>query len=176
MLNFNIAKYKKAVENRAVPTLRIPTEEEIRAIAREGEEEVVALVSELVGAIAILAKRVQELEDKLAKNSHNSSKPPSSDGMKGPKHTRSLRQSRGKKRGAQAGHSGHWLEMVEKPDKVKRYLVTLNKFSPPNMKIYFQIRYNKNVLPPDSTFSVEMAGIEPASERFAPRNSTSVAS
>ena len=104
MLNFNIAKYKKAVENRAVPTLRIPTEEEIRAIAREGEEEVVALVSELVGAIAILAKRVQELEDKLAKNSHNSSKPPSSDGMREPKRTRSLRQSSGKKSGAQAGH------------------------------------------------------------------------
>jgi transposase len=122
-LNFNIAKYKKAVENKDMPTLRIPTEEEIRAIAREGEDEVVALVSELVQAIAILAKRVQELEDKLAKDSHNSSKPPSSDGMKKPKRTRSLRKPSGKKSGAQKGHPGHRLEWVEKPDKVRRYPV-----------------------------------------------------
>lgn len=106
-----------------MPTLRIPTEEEIRAIVREGEDEVVALVNELVQAIAILAKRVQELEDKQAKNSHNSSKPPSSDGMKKPKRTRSLRQPSGKKSGAQRGHAGHRLEMVEKPDWVKRYPV-----------------------------------------------------
>jgi len=106
-----------------MPTLRIPTEEEIRAIAREGEDEVVALVSELVQAIAILARRVQELEDKLAKNSHNSSKPPSSDGVKKPKRTRSLRKPSGKKSGAQKGHPGHRLEMVEKPDQVKRYPV-----------------------------------------------------
>jgi transposase len=122
-LNFNIAKYKKAVENKDMPTLRIPTEEEIRAIAREGADEVVALVSELVQAIAILAKRVQELEDKLAKDSHNSSKPPSSDGMKKPKRTRSLRKPSGKKSGAQKGHPGHRLELVEKPDKVRRYPV-----------------------------------------------------
>jgi len=106
-----------------MPTLRIPTEEEIRAIARQGEDAVVALVSELVEAIAILAKRVQELEDKQAKNSHNSSKPPSSDGIKKPKRTRSLRKPSGKKSGAQEGHAGHRLEMVEKPDRVKRYPV-----------------------------------------------------
>jgi transposase len=122
-LSFNIAKYKKAVENRAMPTLHIPTEEEIRAIVRQGEDEVVALVSELVQAIAILAKRVQELEDKQAKDSHNSSKPPSSDGMKKAKRTRSLRKPSGRKSGAQEGHPGYRLEMVEKPDKVERYPV-----------------------------------------------------
>src|SRR3990172_1742521 len=106
-----------------MPKLRIPTEEEIRAIARGGEDEVVALVGELLQAIAILAKRVQELEDKLGKNSTNSSKPPSSDGPNKPKRTRSLRKSSGKKSGAQEGHPGHRLEMVEKPDEVKRYPV-----------------------------------------------------
>lgn len=106
-----------------MPTLRIPTEEEIRAIARQGEGEVVALVNELIQAIGILAQRVQELEDRVAKNSNNSSKPPSSDGLSKPKHTRSLRQSSGKKSGAQEGHTGHRLEMVKKPDRVKQYPV-----------------------------------------------------
>jgi len=106
-----------------MPTLRLPTEEEIRAIARQGEDAVVALVSELLQVVALLAKRVQELEDKQAKNSSNSSKPPSSDGMSKAKRTRSLRKSSGKKSGAQEGHPGHRLEMTEKPDRVKRYQV-----------------------------------------------------
>ena len=104
-------------------TVRIPTEEEIRAIARQGEDAVVALVSELLQVAALLAKRVQELEDKQAKNSSNSSKPPTSDGMSKPKRTRSLRKSSGKKSGAQEGHPGHRLEMAEKPDEVKYYSV-----------------------------------------------------
>jgi len=53
----------KAVENRAMTTLRVPTEEEIRATYRQGEEAVVARVGELLEVVAILAKRVQELED-----------------------------------------------------------------------------------------------------------------
>jgi transposase len=122
-LNFNIAKYMESIENRAMEPLRIPTEEEIRAIARQGEDAVVAMVGKLLQAIAMLAKRVQELEDQQAKNSNNSSKPPSSDGLKKTKRTRSLRKSSGKKSGAQAGHPGHRLEMVEKPDEVKRYPV-----------------------------------------------------
>jgi transposase len=104
-------------------SLRIPTEEEIRAIARKGEDAVVALVGEWLQVVALLAKRVQELEDQQAKNSNNSSKPPSSDGLSKPKRTRSLRKSSGKKSGAQAGHPGHRLEMAEKPDQVRRYPV-----------------------------------------------------
>jgi len=106
-----------------MPTLRIPTEEEIRAAARQGEDAVVLLVGDMVQAIVMLGQKVQELEDKLAKNSNNSSKPPSSDGMCKPKRTRSLRKSSGKKSGAQEGHPGSRLEMVEKPDQVERCLV-----------------------------------------------------
>ena len=103
-----------------MPTLRIPTEEEIRAAARQGEDEVVALVGEMVQAIMMLVKKVQELEDKLAKNSKNSSKPPASDGLGKPNRTGSLRKSSGKKSGAQEGHPGSRLERVEKPDQVER--------------------------------------------------------
>lgn len=105
-------------------TFHLPTEEEIRVAARQGEDAVVAMVGELQQVIAVLVQRVQELEDRLGKNSSNSSKPPSSDGVEQPKRTRSLRRSSGKKSGAQAGHRGHRLEMAEKPDVEKRYPVT----------------------------------------------------
>lgn len=103
--------------------LQLPTEEEIRAAIGQGEDATVALVSNLLEVISLLAARVQSLEDQLAKNSRNSGKPPSSDGLKkGPK-PRSLRQRSGKKSGAQPGHKGYRLEMVAHPDKVEVYQV-----------------------------------------------------
>jgi transposase len=62
------------------------------------------------------------LEDRLDKDSHNSSKPPSSDGLKKPVKSRK-RHSSCKKAGGQAGHVGARLEPVEKPDYVAVYPV-----------------------------------------------------
>ena len=99
----------------------LPTEEEIRAIHRQGEEATVVLVSRLKEAVKLLAMRVQKLEDQIAKNSSNSSKPPSSDGLA--KKPKSLRHKSGKKSGGQSGHPGSTLKAVEHPDQVQVYQV-----------------------------------------------------
>jgi transposase len=75
-----------------------------------------ARVADQEARIAQLLERIQELEARLAKDSHNSSKPPSSDPpfKKPPPH--SLRQSKGRKPGGQKGHPGATRELMEDPE------------------------------------------------------------
>ena len=96
-------------------TTQIPGEEEIRAAYRQGEEAVVGLFMQTISMIEVLAARVKKLEDRLAKNSSNSGKPPSSDGLNKPS-PKSLRKRHGRKSGGQPGHAGHTLKAVEHPD------------------------------------------------------------
>lgn len=64
-----------------------------------------------------LRRRNMELEALVTKDSHNSSRPPSSD-PPWAKHTRSLRRPSGKRPGGQPGHSGHTLRLTSKPTRV----------------------------------------------------------
>jgi transposase len=98
--------------------LQLPSEAEIRATYREGEDAVVRLFYEIFGK---LAERIQRLEDQIAKNSGNSSKPPSSDGLK--KKPKSLRRKSGKKSGGQVGHPGKTLKAVANPEHVQVHRV-----------------------------------------------------
>jgi hypothetical protein len=79
---------------------------------------------ELISLVLQLASRLEALEQKmaaLAKDSHNSSKPPSSDMTPPPKRNQSLREKSGRKPGGQKGHVGHTRPLVENPDAVERY-------------------------------------------------------
>jgi transposase len=64
-----------------------------------------------------LLERVEELERRLGLNSTNSSKPPSSDGLKREQRVQSLRKPSGKKSGGQEGQEGKTLRQVELPDE-----------------------------------------------------------
>jgi transposase len=80
-------------------------------------------VQELQRTVAAQAVEIQKLRDQLAKNSSNSGKPPSSDGLKKPR-TQNLRTKTGRRSGGQKGHKGHTLAMVEQPDHVQVHAVS----------------------------------------------------
>jgi len=92
--------------------------EDIEKIYDLGKEAVVDFILHLLEKIEALTERVAELEQQLNKNSHNSGKPPSSDGLRKRKRTRSQRKRSGKKSGGQEGHKGSNLEMTDSPDRV----------------------------------------------------------
>ena len=105
-----------------VPLIRektMLTRQDFQTIYEQGSEPVFALVSAQQEQIALLAVRVKELEDRLGKDSHNSSKPPSSNGLA--KKPVSLRPATGRKPGAQKGHPGKTLLLTEMPDAVLVY-------------------------------------------------------
>ena len=95
--------------------MNIPTRDEIREAYRQGEEAIIQLFERLI-------QELQAQQDRLNKNSKNSSKPPSSDGFK--KHrTKSTRKTGSKKSGGQKGHKGHTLEPSENPDHTEVHKV-----------------------------------------------------
>lgn len=81
-----------------------------------------AQIESLTNTIKKLNERIKELEEQLGKNSGNSSKPPSSDGLrkKPANKNRSLRSKSGRKAGGQEGHEGKNLSILSKPDKVEK--------------------------------------------------------
>ena len=104
------------------------TAEEALAVYHAGPETAVRVLLEMDARIHALEQRGEDLQaqarhlqDQLAKNSRNSSKPPSTDGLKpAPK---SLRQKSQRSSGGQPGHVGQTLSMAEKPDHTEAHRV-----------------------------------------------------
>jgi transposase len=96
-----------------------------RLLTEVGEqiERVSSRVAAVEGENAALRSEIEALRGRLVKDSHNSSKPPSSDGPGGPsgpkRVPKSLRKASGRRPGGQPGHPGHTLPLVEGPDEVR---------------------------------------------------------
>jgi transposase len=121
----------------------MPSRDEILSVYQAGPDALVAWVEQLLAAQAgqveqllvkqaLLEQQVQglttrltELEARLNKDSHNSHKPPSSDGPAKRSRPRSLRKRSGKKRGGQAGHPGVTRGLVDDPDRLVEHVPTV---------------------------------------------------
>ena len=122
---------------------RVPTREELRRQVERQQREIEKLrkqvaerdqqvaerdqqIADAEKQIADAGKQIADLERKLAtrkRNSTNSSKPPSSDGMAGPQRRRcSPRKKSGRKPGGQPGHMGQERQRVENPDRTEEVL------------------------------------------------------
>jgi len=92
--------------------------EEIRSVYKQGEEAVVSFIEMLIERLNKLEQEVEALTAQKSKDSHNSSKPPSTDWQK---KTKSLRGKSGRKPGGQPGHKGMSLKQVANPDHVCKH-------------------------------------------------------
>jgi transposase len=81
--------------------------------------ELEALVAQLREQLRVLLAENQTLRERVAKDSHNSHKPPSSDGLQ--RRPRSQRRKSGRKSGGQLGHRGETLPLVATPDEVSTH-------------------------------------------------------
>jgi transposase len=86
----------------------------------EQNNELHRVIENLQMVIDGLNQKIKELEERLNKNSKNSSKPPSSGGLSKPA-PKSLREPSGKKPGGQAGHPGSSLNATALPDEIIRH-------------------------------------------------------
>lgn len=77
-----------------------------------------ATIAALESRVAGQADRIAELERQIGSDSHNSSKPPSSDGLRKKPAPKSLRRRTGRRPGRATGDPGGRLEQVADPDVI----------------------------------------------------------
>jgi transposase len=94
--------------------LKRPSQTELDAMSHAEKD---ALILKLFDWLEELEERINRLENKIVKDSNNSSKPPSSDGLrKGAAQPRKLGE---KSNGGQKGHQGITRRMIETPDLIE---------------------------------------------------------
>lgn len=97
------------------------TREEFVKLCRTSPERAADILVSMAAALTLLEERVTHLERQLKQDSHNSNKPPSSDGLK--RITKSTRPKSNRPSGAQDGHKGTTLKMVATPHRSLRHSV-----------------------------------------------------
>jgi TolA-binding protein len=75
-------------------------------------------ISGLKQTISDLQETIKDLQRQLNMDSHNSSKPPSSDGYKKANKNRRLREKTGRKTGGQKGHKGVNMKLHHEPKEL----------------------------------------------------------
>jgi transposase len=103
--------------------MTLPPEYDSDQLGELDKETLISIILALRQTVAAQAAVIQSMSDQLAKNSQNSSRPPSSDGLKKPR-TRNLRKKTGRRSGGQKGHQGHTLKMVDQADHIRVHSVT----------------------------------------------------
>ena len=129
-------------------------------------KEVVELITHLLAQLAqqseIIDRQqevIESLQAQLGKNSSNSGKPPSSDGLSKPRPS-SLREKSGKKSGGQSGHEGRTLQAVEKPDHIKVIPVTKCRHCDAPLQEIETVSYEKR-----QVFDIPPVGVEVTEHR-----------
>jgi transposase len=127
------------MHNQGMETPSLPTDEEIGKAYDQGKTAVITLFHETLGQ---LSARLQLLEDRVSKNSRNSGKPPSSDGLNKPA-PKSRRKRHGRKSGGQPGHVGSTLRAVSNPDYVKIHRIHQCQACQKSLRKAKVLRYEK---------------------------------
>lgn len=107
------------------------TRQGIYDLYAQGPEAVADVIEQLIKQIEQLTEanqksslRLEEVEERLKKNSRNSDKPPSSDSFKKrPKKPKRVRGKEKRKAGGQEGHQGTTLKMSDEVDEIIRHQV-----------------------------------------------------
>lgn len=107
---------------------------------QERNQQLTETVMRLEQQVKTLEARCQSLEAQLSKNSQNSSKPPSSDGLKKPE-PKSQRRKSDRSSGGQNGHKGSTLNQVPDPDHIDEHRTVVCEHCQASLKNVASIGY-----------------------------------
>ena len=97
---------------------------ELHTLYNSGPEFTISFIKSILDRLIRVEDEISHLKSIISKDSHNSSKPPSTDSFKKKNKIKNLRKKSGKKSGGQEGHPGTTLRLSDKPDTITPLAVT----------------------------------------------------